>query len=113
MRRGAMGGSPPPSHVLTSASRVSPVLDPTRMRLGRGGLVVPASPMRTSRRCSTYVSGVVSGSMFTLIGRGGESIGVPGPVSHERDSVGPTYIEPVGAAAPARLFASTDRKRPA
>ena len=37
--------------------------------------------------------------MFTLIGRDGEEISVPGPVSHESDSAGPMYVEPVSARA--------------
>ena len=60
-----------------------------------------------------YVSGVVSGSMLTFIGRGGESIGVPAPLFQESDSAGPTYVRALGAAPPRRSFASTDRKRPA
>ena len=60
-----------------------------------------------------YVSGEVSGSMFTPIVRGVEAIGVPAPLFHESDRVGPTYVEPVGAAPPRRSFASTERKRPA
>ncbi len=52
MKPGFIGGSPPPSHVSTAASADSPVLEPTRIRDGRGGSLVPASPMRTSSRCS-------------------------------------------------------------
>ena len=37
------------------------------------------SPTFTRMRCSMYVSGVVSGSMFTFIVRGPWSIGVPAP----------------------------------
>jgi hypothetical protein len=66
------------------------VLDPTRTCDGAAGVLVPALPMRTSSRCSMYVSGVVSGSMFTSITRAGESIGVPTPAFHESDIVGPT-----------------------
>jgi hypothetical protein len=47
-----IGGSPPPSHVFTSASIVSPELEPMRIRLGRRGVNVPASPIRSSSRCS-------------------------------------------------------------
>ena len=80
---------------MTGASTIAPVLDPMRIIVGAPGLGSPASPIRTSSRCSMYVSGVVSGSMLTLIVRGGESISVPGPLLKESDSVGPVYVEPV------------------
>ena len=52
MKRSFIGGRPPPSHVLTGASLLAPVLEPIRIRDGRGGSVVPTSPIRTSSRCS-------------------------------------------------------------
>jgi hypothetical protein len=87
------------------------VLEPIRIRVGCGGVVVPGSPMRTRMRCSIYVSGVVSGSMFRFIDRGSESIGVPVPRFHARDKDGPVYCEPFIVAS--CVFASTEMNRPA
>ncbi len=84
-----IGGSPPPSQVSTARSADSPVLEPTRMRLGRAGVAVLGSPMRTSSRCSMYVFGVVSGSTLVDMIRAWLAIGVPAPSFHERASVGP------------------------
>ena len=60
------------------------------MRVGAGGWLVPASPMRMSSRCSMYVSGVVSVSMLVDISRAWASTGVAPPWFHDTDSVGPT-----------------------
>jgi hypothetical protein len=64
------------------------------------------------------VSGVVSESMFRFIVRGGESIGVPTPLFHDSDKVGPVYVVGIPGSsgsftAARRVFASTDRNRPA
>ena len=65
-----IGGRPPPSHVFTSASTNVPLLEPIRIRVGAAGVEVLTSPTFTRMRCSMYVSGVVSGSMFRFIVRG-------------------------------------------
>ncbi len=102
-----IGGRPPPSQTFTSPSIEAPVLDPMRILVGAGGVLTPASLIRTSSRCSMYVSGVVSGSMFTFIVRAGSRQSVPAPSFHVSESAG-TF-----AAVASRAFASTDRKRPA
>ena len=104
-----IGGRPPPSHVFTSASTNVPLLEPIRICVGAGGVALPSSPTLMRMRCSMYVSGVVSGSMFTFIVRGPWSIGVPAPrVPRDARATRPVVEEP---RVPS--FASTERNRPA
>ena len=56
--------------MFTSASTNAPRLEPIRIFVGAGGVEVLTSPTFTRIRCSMYVSGVVSVSMFTFIVRG-------------------------------------------
>ncbi len=103
-----IGGRPPPSQVFTSASMNVPLLEPIRIRVGAAGVALPSSPTLMRMRCSMYVSGVVSGSMFTFIVRGPWSIGVPAPLFQATTSDSPVVAEP---RVPS--FASTERNRPA